>query len=403
MSRLNPGLLKLDLYCKGMRVGPTCELERDARVILRTRAGLGSGLEMVLPDDLYINVPVLEPFARQSPYVLEKQEGGYVLLKGEEVVTPVRIPPQPKWYTQRTSSGRVMSRIGVLQGTYLGIYFGAVCDYWRGENPVNCKFCSTGLNVGVYEELDKSVADVVETCCAAQAESGTTFVHLNSGYHRQEALTQAMAYVRAIKRETGMLVGVQCTPEQDFSKYDRLIDLGADHFSFCYEFYNQDVFREVCPGKHRTMGLKAYFDAMAYTSRKMGKGKVSGEMIAGLEPVEDTCLGIDRVTGMGAFPTVCVFRPVIGSDLSHLPPPAFEEMVPVFRHMYEACRREGIPTGIAPNIKVSLVILPYEGRYFADGWGIDDVAYSLKLGAMRAVYRTYFRARMWARPAAVMF
>ncbi|MBI2952149.1 hypothetical protein HYY27_08645, partial [bacterium] len=70
MSRLNPGLLKLDLYCKGMRVGPTCDLERDARVILRTRAGLGSGLEMVLPDDLYINAPVMEPFARRSPYVL---------------------------------------------------------------------------------------------------------------------------------------------------------------------------------------------------------------------------------------------------------------------------------------------------------------------------------------------
>jgi hypothetical protein len=30
------------------------------------------------------------------------------------------------------------------------------------------------------------------------------------------------------------------------------------------------------------------------------------------------------------------------------------------------------------------------------------VAYSLKLGAMRTAYRTYFRARMWARSAAMV-
>ena len=396
-GRVNPGLVKLDLYCKGMGIGDRCDLEGDARVILRTRAGLGSGLELVLPDDLYINVPVLEPFAAESPYLLDRRDGRYVLTwKGHEVC-PILVPPQPAWYDRPTTRGIQMSRIGVLQGTYLGIYFGAVCDYWRGENPVNCKFCSTGLNVGISEELEKGVPDVVETCRAAQEESDLTFVHFNSGYHRQQALEQVLAYVEAVKRETGLLVGVQCTPETDFSKYDRLMDMGVDHFSFCFEFYNPDVFAELCPGKEKTLGLQAYMEAMEYTARKMGKGKVSGEIIAGLEPVEDTFRGIDHITGIGAFPTVCVFRPVIGSDLSHLPPPSFEEMVPVFRHMYEACKRDRIPTGIAPNVKVSLVILPYEGRYFSSTRGWDDLAYSAKLAAMRAAYRSYFRAKMWLR------
>ena len=394
-GRVNPGLVKLDLYCRGMRIGERCDLERDARVILRSRAGLGSGLELTLPDGLYINVPVLEPFAAESPYMLDRRDGDYVLTWRGEAVCPVRAPAQPAWYTRSTSSGRQMARIGVLQGTYLGIYFGAVCDYWKGENPVNCKFCSTGLNVGVSEELEKGVADVVETCRAAQEESGTTFVHFNSGYHRQQALEQVMAYVEAVKRETGMLVGVQCTPEVDFSKYDRLMDMGVDHFSFCFEFYNPEVFARLCPGKEKTLGLKAYFDSMEYTARKMGKGKVSGEIIAGLEPVEDTCRGIDHITGVGAFPTVCVFRPVVGADLGHLPPPAFEEMAPVFGHMYRACKRDGIPTGIAPNVKVSLVILPYEGRYFSETRDWSDFAYSAKLAAMRAAYRSYFWTRMW--------
>ena len=48
--RRNPGLLKLDLYCKGIRLDDSCMVEHDGgRSIMRTRAGLGSGLEAILP------------------------------------------------------------------------------------------------------------------------------------------------------------------------------------------------------------------------------------------------------------------------------------------------------------------------------------------------------------------
>ena len=48
--RKNPGLLKLDLYCRGMRLDDSCTIEeRGGRKVLRTRAGLGSGLELILP------------------------------------------------------------------------------------------------------------------------------------------------------------------------------------------------------------------------------------------------------------------------------------------------------------------------------------------------------------------
>ena len=37
-------------------------------VRMRTRAGLGSGLEVILPGGLWTNVPVSEPFAAASAY-----------------------------------------------------------------------------------------------------------------------------------------------------------------------------------------------------------------------------------------------------------------------------------------------------------------------------------------------
>ena len=66
--RDNSALLKLDLYCKGLRLDDSCLVEEDGgRKILRTRAGLGSGLELILPGGLWTNVPVTERFVERSP------------------------------------------------------------------------------------------------------------------------------------------------------------------------------------------------------------------------------------------------------------------------------------------------------------------------------------------------
>ncbi|HRJ77958.1 MAG TPA: hypothetical protein PLF37_05540, partial [Planctomycetota bacterium] len=162
----NPAYLKLDLYCKGLRIDVSCDLGEDARDIIRNRAGLGSGLEVVIGQDMYTNVPVVEWWCQASPYVLVKQgaryeiwqdgdrgvgiaSGGLQTLKKDpqfatrrgpfganldrskaRFVDAVKIPPEPAWYKQKTSSGKLMQRIGCLQGTYLGIYWGPRCQNW---------------------------------------------------------------------------------------------------------------------------------------------------------------------------------------------------------------------------------------------------------------------------------
>ena len=135
-----------------------------------------------------------------------------------------------------------------------------------------------------------------------------------------------------------MLIGVQLAPEKDFSRYDRLIDLGVDHLSFCLEFWNPKYFAEICPGKEKMLGQKLFLDAMEYCAKRMPKGAVSGEIIAGIEPVEDTLAAIDYIADLGAFPTVCVFRPTVGADMESWPPPKYDEMRA--RH---AARLRGLP------------------------------------------------------------
>jgi hypothetical protein len=280
-----------------------------------------------------------------------------------------------------------MHRIGVLQGTYLGIYVNMVCTFWNYDPPLNCRFCTTGQNVGENEAEDKAVSDVVETCRAARDQSGVTFVHLNAGFQGTRGVQFAEPYIDAIKDQVGMLVGAQLAPEKDFSKYDRLIDHGVDHLSFCVELLDAEWFARICPGKTKVLGQKIFLDSIEYCARRMPRGSVSGEIIAGIEPIDVTLKAVDWIASLGAFPTVCVFRPTVGSDMEDWAPPRYEEMREVMARVYEACRRNWIPIGAAPNIEVSLVVNP------------DDAALLAPHTAGFFVYEGYRRlAKLVARP-----
>src|SRR4030095_3128669 len=210
-------------------------------------------------------------------------------------------------------------------------------------------------------------------------------------------------YLVRIKKELGLLVGFQTPPHRDLTAYCRRRAMGLNRVSFCFEIFDRARFREVCPGKHDEYGLDRYLEAVRYCAALGRKGPrhepwvTNGEIIAGLEPAESSIRGIDWITSVGAIPTVCVFRPLVGTDMEHEPPPRTAEMVPVFRRLYEACMEKGLPIGCAPNVHVSLVMLPEECR------GLSPRRYplrTLRLKAMRAVFARRFDRRLASYPEA---
>ena len=408
----SPVELEIELFCRGIRIDPTCELGEDGRRITRTRAGLGSGLELVIRGrrrNHWANVPVTEPFVAKSPFRLVRQADGYWIVDdrtGEGY--PASLPEEPAWYSRLTSSGIEMSRIGVLQGNYLGIYVSTACLFWASRPSRACKFCTTGRNLGTAEQSRKKVEDVIEVATAARDESGSVFTHLNTGYHYEEVdrleaihgLKQCEPFVRAVRRNVGGFIGVQCmpVPKRMFHEYDALMHAGADHFSFCYEFEDPEVFAAICPGKAETLGQAAFFDAMEYASSRLGRGRVSGEIIAGVESIEATKRGIDRIVRAGAFPTVCIFRPTIGSEMENVPPPDPDAMKEVFAHLYEACRAAQLPIGILP-IEVSLVVQPEECAELVEP-NFESRLYGWERAALRFLARPYVAWKMRPRGVA---
>ena len=152
----NPCAFQIELFCRGLRIDDSCALETDARGLGRTRAGLGSGLELVIPAsprDVWVNAPVEEAFASASPFTLRLREQYEVVDGRDGEVYQVRLPEEPAWYRWRTSSGLEMRRVGVLQGTYLAVYVGRSCAFWQSDKALSCRFCTTGLNV--RSEIDE--------------------------------------------------------------------------------------------------------------------------------------------------------------------------------------------------------------------------------------------------------
>jgi len=403
---LNPGFLKLDLLCRGLRTSPSCE-DGEGRPILRTRAGLGSGLELELPGRLFVNVPVLERFAQDSPYELVREpSGGLVVHRDGRRCMPVRLAPRPDWYDRRTRGGRPMRMVGTLQGTYLGIYPGRVCDFWlKGplrEAKENCHFCSVGLNLGADEGTDKTLDEVMDVVHAAWSESGITYVDLNGGH--SDALDHVdvlVPLVERIKRETGLLVGVQVPPHPDPSRYARIRAAGANRISFCFELFDPEAFARTCPGKARAYGLDGYLRAIEQCLPLSRSGPrtepwvVNGEIIAGLEPASSSIAAIEWLCARGAIPTACVFRPLRGTDLADASPPRTEDVLPVFQALWTRCMEAKLPIGLAPNVHVSLVMLPEECR-----WLVQDEralkrlrGQELVLFSLRAAYAGFVTAR----------
>src|SRR5436305_13747962 len=96
--RTDPALLKLDLYCNGVRLDDSCFIEEDGgRKILRPRAGLGSGVELILPGGLWTNVPATEHFVSRSPYTLHRAGGRYLPRWNGTELDPVEPSPRAAW------------------------------------------------------------------------------------------------------------------------------------------------------------------------------------------------------------------------------------------------------------------------------------------------------------------
>ena len=371
----NPALLKLDLYCKGARLDDSCFIEEDGgRKILRTRAGLGSGLELILPGGLWTNVPVTEPFAAASPYDAppRRRAATSSATTGQDVAHRPALAAARRGTTRRPRTGKPMTRIGTLQGTYLGIYQAKVCEYWTAKpQKINCKFCSVGLNLGVDDADEKSVDEVMEVVRRGPRRVGH---HLRGLQHRPLRRRHLPRHPRALPRAHQEGAGparrlpdpAPPRPASATTRCGRWASTASPSASrSSTASSSRRSARASTPSTASTTTSRRCATARALGKKGPQARAVGHERRDHRRPraarVVDPRDRLDHVGGRDSHGLRVPARWWAPTSRTRRRPRT-EDMVPVFRRLYEACMEKGLPIGCAPNIHVSLVMLPEECR-----------------------------------------
>lgn len=359
----NPGYIKLELSSKGIRLSKELTEGKDLRAAFLARAGIGGGIDIILPEDVWVNVPIKETFTKGSPYLLMKEGSKFYLEKGKEKLE-VRVVPPPAFYEKKTSEGTPFAQVCTVHGGYLTITPIASCDFFpRFES---CKFCSANFLMGPTGKKALSVREVVEIVDAAFNEGISEFVQLNIGYLDGEGhgIASLEPYITAIKKNFDALLAVEIHPPDKDALIDRSYAMGVDSISYHLDVYDPERFSSICPGKAKHIGRERYLDSLQYAASIFPSGTVTSNLIIGLEPLESTIEGINHLTRMGVVPLLPIFKPLEGSDFANHKIPDIEEIAPLFAHLYNAVKGNKISMNWSKH--VSIFITPLEGRYFTE-------------------------------------
>lgn len=317
--------LKVELQSYGLRIP-------DARDVRSGGAGPTGGIHLKILSGGEANIPVVGDFVRSSPYHLDQINGEYWIFKDGVAVAQVELMDGPKFHGHTTSAGIPMQRIGLLHcPTTFATTLLQTCDFWEDER--RCKFCGIELTLKDRSTVGfKNAKSLVETLRLARDLDGITNVVFTSGVapDEEKALAKYAEICREVKRATGLPIQLQIIPPEDLSWLGRLRDAGVDSLGVHIETFDPDVFRTVTPGKAR-IGLDKYIETWKEAVRVFGRWQVSTYILVGLgERLETVIEGAALCAEIGVYPFIVPFRPIAGTPMENVAPPAPEVMRRVY-------------------------------------------------------------------------
>ena len=360
----NPGLLKLELMARGLRLSSRLQGEMHSPAGPSHFASARE-LDLLLSEGTRATVPVDKALTRESPYLLQRVGTTYELVC-EAGTVEVSITAPPHFYTHLTKSGIPLSHFATMHGEYLALSPISECQFLGSRD--RCGFCSLeGTRPGQGSRV--SVDDVLEAVRCAQQERPIHLIYLSVGYIEgpDSGVSALEPYVRALKKAFNVLVAVDALPPKEDAWIDRTYAMGVDSVSYNLEIFGSEEFQRICPGPARALGRERFLDALGYATTLFNPGAVVSHLIVGIEPLANTIAGIDALVERRVVPVLPVYRPFKGIDMrqslpAERPTLTTTELSRVYAHLYRRLRSERIPMGWVRDI--SVVTTPMEGRFF---------------------------------------
>lgn len=342
------GRLKFEILAKGVDVSAEAGRRLTGfKPPIRTRSGVSGGIDIALPQHVYVNCPIGERPSRTSDLVLDWAEDAFFIRRGRELLQQVRVLPRPTYYDGVASDGARFVDIGQLcSGDRICIGMTRHCFFWKRE--IRCKFCSIGLNAR-REAAFKTPENVAEAVLAAAHDPLAPARHVLIGggtpLGEDRGALQAAALCQAIKARIDIPVYVMIVPPDDDAYLEVLRDAGVDELGMNIEFFDPDVLAELAPGKHDLVGHRRYFAALEQAVELFGPVNTRSIVIVGIESPEATLRGCEDLAAMGVMPILSPFRPLAGTDMAEVDGFSPELYFDVFSEAQRIALRHGVVVG----------------------------------------------------------
>lgn len=347
--------LKIELLCNGMRISHEAEkMMIDSKSPIRTRSGASGGLDIILPLNIFVNVPVVEAFSSTSTLCLDyTNELLFYIQKDNRLISKIQLVPTPEYYSKETSDGcEQMKRIGQMCSADRFCYgmTGPGCSFWRKSD--RCKFCSIGNNYSA-DAAAKKVEHLMEVLDAAVNDKILPAKHilLGGGTPPTDDMGAVLAadLCRKIKTRFNISVYVMIAAPLKNDSIDLLYESGVDELGMNLEFWSEKALSEFTPGKYKRIGKKRMLEALEYSVLKFGPINTRSILVAGLEEPEFTVAGATALASIGVMPIISLFRPLEGSMLKDMKGFSVETYKSIYCKIRDNIKEFDVPLGPTCN------------------------------------------------------
>jgi hypothetical protein len=373
---------KFDALAQGLRLDESAKavLFGDAAPVtvkrpLRTRSGVSGGIDLQLSERLFVNAPILEPFAAESGLLLCVDDE-QLTIKSDDgdlslVVKPI---PEPGFYSTRTATAnRPMASVAQMCSPDRLCYgmTGPACSFWRED--IRCQYCSIGTKVNP-DALRKQEDELYETLEAALTEATWPARHvlLGGGTPSGPDMGAKLAarLCRGIKARFDLSVYAMIVAPLRDEFITELHAAGVDELGMNLEFWSDTAWRTYIPGKTERVGKRRYLAALEYAHSLFGPERTRSILIAGLEPAADTIAAVSTLASLGVMPILSPFRPLAGTILEGARGLSTGEYVALFETCKAVTEEAGVPLGptciCCQNNTLSLPYGPWYRMYGED-------------------------------------
>ncbi len=281
-----------------------------------------------------------------SAWVIEgSANDGYRLLNDADPgrALDAGFAPLPAWLGATTRDAFPMARAGVsLHGDMAVVNVAPGCEYFLHKvdgRSMRCTFCAYGAPDERTAHLGQVAGEVSlprrtyerlgETLRAACAETEIRHLYLVGGsltdWH--EEARRYLELAAEVRKHNPDAIPVTCgSGALPREAQQRLHGEGlVDAVCFNLEVWSEDLFRRVCPGKHRYVGYARWLQALEDAVSLWGRGRVYSAMVAGIElepehgldwqAAADLALrGAEDLCARGVLPIYSLYWPVGGRD-----------------------------------------------------------------------------------------